>query len=390
MSELGTNTDTNADAAAAEYGLRLGRPDLKSIGPIAFGPDGILFAADSTGASVFAIHIGETTESAPVNLDNVDTRLAGYLGCPSEDVAIRGLAVHPTSHEVFLSIMRGTGAEAAPVIVRLDSTGTLAEVPLDEALFSRTTIEDAPAEDDDRADIRVIPDNEGGEILEVGNGIRLHITRSPLRSTTVTKLAYLDGLLLVAGSSNEEFSSTFRRIPFPFGGEGGENGESSENSKSVANPLEIFHVSHGKYETASPIRAFVPYGGNASILASYTCTPVVHFSLTDLLSGTQARGRTVAELGPMNTPLDMVSYERDGQEYLLVSNSRHPLFKMACSDIDKQEPLDTPHEPLGVPRQELPHPGVGLMANWNGSHVVMLQRDDAASLHLRSYDTASL
>jgi len=112
--------------------------------------------------------------------------------------------------------------------------------------------------------------------------------------------------------------------------------------------------------------------------------------LTDLLSGTQVRGRTVADLGALNSPVDMVSYVHDGEEYLLVSNTRHPLLKMSCSDIDRQEHLETPQEPIGVPRQDLPHQGVSLMANWNGSHIVMLQRDDAANLHLRSYSNASL
>ena len=57
-----------------------------------------------------------------------------------------------------------------------------------------------------------------------------------------------------------------RRIPFPF----------PERADSVTgNNLEIFHVSHGKWETAAPIRAFVPYQDGRSILASYTCTPVV-------------------------------------------------------------------------------------------------------------------
>jgi hypothetical protein len=91
----------------------------------------------------------------------------------------------------------------------------------------------------------------------------------------------------------------------------------------------------------------------------------------------------------MNTPLDMVSYTRDGEEYLLVSNSRHPLLKLACRDIDHQDPLTTPTEPVGAPREALPHAGVSHMANVDG-HVLMLQRDDAGHLHLRSHSTASL
>ena len=198
--------------------------------------------------------------------------------------------------------------------------------------------------------------------------------RLKLRTVTVTDMSYVDGLLLVAGTSNEEFTSALRRIPFPF------NGDAESNS------LEIFHVSHGQYETAAPIRAFVPYQGNTSILASYTCTPVVQFSLADFEPGKQVKGKTVAELGSHNHPLDLISYQHDGDEYLLVCNDRHPVFKIACKDIEGQGPLtvpddsldNTPADPVtpgvGVPRELLPHPGVKRMANLNGSGVLMLQQ----------------
>jgi hypothetical protein len=241
------------------------------------------------------------------------------------------------------------------------------------------SIDDAPAVDDARMDVRVVDGGEQGEGIEEMDvrGIHLRLARGKLRTVTVTDLALVDGLLLVAGASNEEFSSTLRRIPFPF------------RERAISNSLEIFHVSHGKYETASPIRTFVPYG-DMSILASYTCTPVVHFSFAELQSGTQAKGRTVAELGSMNTPIDLLTFKRDGHEYLLVSNSRHPLIKIDCADIDRQDALVQPKEPIGVPRQELPHHGVSRMANWNGSHVLMLQRDDSGSLQLHAYSSASL
>ena len=35
----------------ADYGLHSGTVDLRSAGPIAFGPDGILFLADNVGAT---------------------------------------------------------------------------------------------------------------------------------------------------------------------------------------------------------------------------------------------------------------------------------------------------------------------------------------------------
>jgi hypothetical protein len=199
-----------------------------------------------------------------------------------------------------------------------------------------------------------------------------------MRAVTVTDLAYVDGVLLVAGASNEEFTSCLRRIPFPFG------------AAPRSNSLEIFHVSHGRYETEAPIRNLVPYGGSTSVLASYTCTPVVHFSLAEAVSGTQVKGRTVADLGAMNTPLDMVAYRQDGQEYVLVANNRHPLLKMACSDIDGQPALTHPTEPVGVPRQTLPLEGVSRMATRDGDQVLMLQRDANGDLHLRTYAGAQL
>jgi hypothetical protein len=359
------------------YGLEVGTPAIRSVGPIVFGPDGILFVADNVSAKVFAIKLPDTVpQGSWSDVERLDSRLAAYLGCPREDVSIRAMAADPSSHGVYLSVMRGSGHGAVPLIVKVAGDGSVSEVPLEGVAFAQTSIADAPAEDDGRNDVQLAaPGETPDEELEV-HGIVLHLLRQPLRTQTVTDLAYVDGVLLVAGASNEEFVATLRRVPFPFDGE------------MQASSLEIFHVSHGKYETHSPLRTLVPYDSNSSVLAAYTCTPVVRFSLADLRSGTQAKGHTVAELGAMNTPIDMVSFTRDGEEYLLVSNARHPLMKIACRDIDTQEPLTTPTAPTGVPREELPQAGVTHMAVANGQ-VLMLQRDDEG-VALRAYESASL
>ena len=364
-----------------KYGLKVGTPGIKSVGPLAFGPDGILFVGDNLEATIFAIDVGDAdaaSEPRPIDVDNLDTRLAAYLGCARSDVFIRDMAVHPSSQDIYLSVMRGSGAAAVPVLIKVGAEGALSEVSLEEVPFSQTPIENAPAEDDARTDVRVVFGDREGEEIEMRSGGRIRLARDPLRTVTVTDMAYVDGLLLVAGASNEEFSSALRRVPFPF------------KAETLTNSLEIYHVSHGRYETASPIRTFVAYGGNSSVLASYTCTPVVHCSLSDLKSGTQLKGRTVAELGAGNTPLDMVSYVDDGAEYLLVSNSQHPLMKLACSDIDRQETLTEPKEPMGVPRETLPQQGVSRMANLKGGNVLMMQQDDVGNVHLRSYSSATL
>jgi hypothetical protein len=363
---------------AVGYGLETGSPGISSAGPIAFGPESILFVADSAAATIFAIAVDDGAPagggSGSLDVENLDERLAAYLGCATADVAIRGMAVDPATQGVYLSVLRGG---TTPLIVRVAADG-LAEVSLQNVPFAQTAIADAPAADDERRDVRVLRDNEPGGVAYDARGTVLQLVHENLRLVTVTDMAFVGGTLIVAGASNEEFTSTLRQIPFPF------NGEAQSSS------LEIFHVSHGKYETASPIRTFVAYDDDMSVLASYTCTPVVKFSLGDLHGGEKAHGRTVAELGAMNTPLGMVSFRRDGEEFLLVSNSRHELFRLSRRDLEAQESLTTPQAPVGAPRVALPHQGVGRMALLNDDHVLMLQRDDAGHLHLHSYSTDSL
>jgi hypothetical protein len=363
----------------SECGLSVGSAEIGSAGPIAFGPDGILFLADNAAAKIFAVDVadpGEKSEAEPFDLENVDERVGSFLGCEADDVIIRDMAVHPSSHNVYLSVQRGHGDAGQSVLVRIDRVdGTVAQIALSDVPVAVVTIADAPAEDDERLDI-TLPQGDEGEELEI-RGHKIRILRRPIRTSTVTDMAYVDGSLLVAGLSNEEFSSKLRRIPFPF-------------TDDVAdNSLEIFHVSHGKWETAAPIRTFVPYDGGRSILASYTCTPVVHFPLSDLTPGTKTVGRTVAELGAMNQPLDMVSFVQGGEEHLLVANSRHGLVKISCRDIDAQEPLTEPQEPVGVPRETEDLKGITRLANLSEGHVLALQVDGDRR-HLRTLKTASL
>ena len=41
---------------------------------------------------------------------------------------------------------------------------------------------------------------------------------SPVAASTITDLAWVDGVAVVAGLSNEEFTSRLRRVPYPFDG----------------------------------------------------------------------------------------------------------------------------------------------------------------------------
>jgi hypothetical protein len=362
-----------------ELGLTTGTPDLRSAGPLLFHPDGILFAADVSAAAVFALDVADTAApdgARSVDVEHLDAKTASLLGVDREDVVVRGMAVHPTSRAVYLSVARGRGAEAVPALVRVGVDGELSLVELQGVPFARVTLDDAPSPDDERQDVWVDGTADTVEVMEIAD-ITLQVSRVPLTRSTITDMAWVDGHLLVAGTSNEEFTSRLRRIAFPFDG------------AAQATSLEIYHVDHGQYETASPIRALIPFDGGRSVLATYTCTPVVHFPVSDLVPGTLVRGRTVAELGPMNQPLGLVSYDRDGQEYLLVSGTRHPLFKIPAAAVADQTPLTEKLEPVGIPRQALDHPGVSWMANLDRTSVVVIQREGSET-HLRTLQAASL
>ncbi len=360
-----------------DLGLTTGTPDPESAGPLVFHPDGVLFAADVSAAAILAIDLGEqAAEAAPIEIERLGAKVASLLGVEQEDAVIRGMAVHPASHAVYLSIARGRGGDAGPVLVRASADGAVTLVDLEAVPFARVALDDAPSADDDRLDFRldgVEPDSQEMEI----HGVTLQVARVALGRSTITDMAWVDGALLVAGSSNEEFSSRLRRVPFPFDG--------TVEGTSV----EIYHVDHGQYETASPIRRLIPFDGGRSVLATYTCTPVVHFPVAELLPDALVRGRTVAELGPMNQPLGLVANGGDGEEYLLVSGTRHPLLKIPAASVAGQAPLTEHLEPVGVPREALSPEGVTWMANLGPEQVVVVQHE-GADTHLRTLQAATL
>lgn len=363
----------------SDPGSTSGAPDLQSAGPLLFHPDGTLFAADVSAAAVFAIELADTEvhdRVEPIEVDRLDARLASLLGVEVGDAVIRGMAAHPGSHAVYLSVARGHGADARPALIRMAADGEPRLVDLERASSTRAALDDAPAPEDDRLDVWLDDSAENSQVMEIA-GNTLQIARVALGRSTITDMAWVDGALLVAGTSNEEFSSRLRRIPFPFTGivEG--------------TSLEIYHVDHGRYETASPIRKLVPFDGGRSILATYTCTPVVHFPVGDLVPDALVRGRTVAELGPMNQPLSLVAYERDGEEYLLVSGTRHPLLRIPAAAVAGQAPLTEHLEPVGIPREALSPEGVTWMANLDRNQVVVVQHEGAET-SLRTLQAAAL
>ncbi|MEM9650172.1 MAG: hypothetical protein AAF969_16970, partial [Bacteroidota bacterium] len=67
-------------------------------------------------------------------------------------------------------------------------------------------------------------------------------------------------------------------------------------------------------ETRAPIRTmlFDELDGKSTLLASYTCTPLVTIPADDIQEGADVKGKTIAELGYGNTPIDMLVVTTQG------------------------------------------------------------------------------
>jgi len=288
--------------------LTAGKADLKSAGVLAFGPDGVLFVGDSIGGAIVALDTSDKTPAATaaVNVQGLDQTIAGLVGVMPDQILINDVAVNPISKNVYVSAARGRGPDAAPLIVKVDASGRVTPLSLDNIPHASVALVDAPASDP--------------------------AARQNPRTTTITDMEFINGNLLVTGMSNEEWNSALRSIPYPF------------TAAGKGTQLQIWHASHGRFETQAPVRTFVPYtlNGQPYVLAAYTCTPLVKIPMSDLKPGAQVKGVTIADLGAGNQPLDMVPYKKDGHEFILIANSSFGVLKLHADTLATDKPIDSP------------------------------------------------
>ena len=329
--------------------------NIQSIAALSFGPDGVLFIGDSKSATVFAAITKDNKKqkAAPVEMKNIDQKIAAALGTEAANITITDMAVNPISKNLYVAVQHTDGT---PVLLKI--TGTKIEsVNYKDLEGTSVVLNDAPAAD-----------------AKDGRG------RS-LRISSISDLGYDNGKLLVSGLSNKEFSSSFKSIPYPF------------TSKQDETSLEIYHASHGRFETTSPIRTFTTasVNGKKYLVASYTCTPLVLFPMEDLKPGAHVKGRTVAEMGSGNSPMDMISYSRGSESFLLMANTKYPVAKVDYKTIAAFEGTMT--EPVkgtgGTAFKATPLVNVLQMDKLDENQVVMVQKKASGEIDLISADDKS-
>ena len=335
-------TAAGVRVAAADAG-----PQMTSIGPLTFGPDGVLFAADTQAATIYALELGEKANGGAAGtqgVDAIDQKIAALLGTDAKEIIVTDLVVHPRTKNAYVSVMRGQGTASKPALLRVDGAGKIEVVSFENLKHTKVALPNAP--------------NAG-----------TNPQRDP-RQQSITDMAFSDGRLYIAGLSNEEFASKLRSVKYPFA--------TADNGTSV----EIFHGNHGQLETRSPVYAFLPYSINNTphLVAAYLCTPLVKFPVASLQPGTKVAGTTIAELGNRNRPIDMVLYKKDGREFLLMSNTSRGVMKIPTDGFASATPITQPvkTETGGIAYETVAAmKGIEQLDLLDGSRTLALSRSDA-------------
>ena len=299
---MGTATVTGAFAQEAEL-------DIKFAGALEFSEEGTLFVGDNHNGAIYAFEIlaeKSTAQVVPASIGNIDTKIAELLGVGTGAVEINDLAVHPLSHDIYISVTRIGNFAALPVIVKVSQDQQISIEDLDTLTFQKQELTEFPDAETTFAVRGAGPmpplprDISKGEIA--------------LRSLAIMDMEYHNGELFVAGVAHDNFLSSLRRISYPFDG-----------TQSIAN-VEMYHIAHDQYESRAPIRAMSvqEVDGIAQLVAAYTCSPVVLVPLEDIQDGAKITANTIIDMGN-GQPLDMIPFQMGDQPMLFVTNnSRAP------------------------------------------------------------------
>ncbi len=300
---------------------------LQSVSAMTFASDGKLIVADWRGGALFALSLPpiETSKETSFNILNLDELIGNALKIDVSKIRVTAAAFNQQSQTALFAITMGKRVGSPVAIVMVSATGKVQQINIDQAIVGTQSLSSLPS------DAKLWGKQE-------------------TRSFLVTDMKFHSNELIVAGLANASFSSTLRRIAYPF------------NGKVGATSVEMYHAVHNQIETRAPVRAFnvIDVEGVPTLLAAYTCTPLVVVSVSELKDGSKVRGKTIAELGFGNTPLDVVPFtiNHQGQksDWVIVANSAKAADLVNMNDVIKATKADGLSTPVKAPFQQ--HAGV--------------------------------
>jgi hypothetical protein len=327
---------------------------VRSISAMAFAPDGKLVVADWRSGALHALSLPSrpaATERS-FNVLDLSDRLARAFSTSADQLRVTAAAMNTTTQTVVLAVALGRKAVAPVGLALVDAGGQVSRLEVDGAVTASQPLASPPS-----------------DALVWG--------RQSARTLLVTDLKVHGNELIVAGLANSTFDSTLRRVPYPF------NGTASTAA------VEMYHAVHNQIETRAPVRAFsiIDVAGEPTLLAAYTCTPLVTVPMSALKDGAKVRGTTIAELGFGNTPLDVVpfsvQYKGQKSDWVLVANSAKaadlislPEVVVAAQGPGLSQPVAAPfNQAAGVKSIPLPITNVQRVLDQGPQFLAALRRD---------------
>ncbi|PHS68358.1 MAG: hypothetical protein COB12_00450 [Flavobacterium sp.] len=328
---------------------------FQSANVLEFGSDNILFVGDSKSGKIYAFET-ETVENKTMqygyNLKDAGKKIAAFLGTSTTNILVKDLAVHPTTKEAYIAISRISGEIYIPAIVIMNQSGAIRLFDAKKSKSTTIALANSPIKDFKFWD------------------------KVPSRSLTITDIDFHKGKLYVSGLSNADFASTLRVIDFPFQG-----------SKQSNISIEMYHTNHGQSQTRAPIRTLeiVTLDNKEYLLAAFTCTPLVTIPLEDLKDGAHVTGKTIAELGFGNTPIDLIGFmaqdmEQNKYPVIYLSNKNQAAQVISLNQLtegNKKEGLTTftGFKKAGVEAFDVPVTSTLQVADQDGYHLLTIRRD---------------
>ncbi|MEM9209924.1 MAG: hypothetical protein AAGA63_00440 [Pseudomonadota bacterium] len=325
---------------------------------IEFGGFDTLFVSHSAQNEIRAYKLPElpnsagSLDSAAYNLLDFGTKVSELLGTPLTKITFEDLAVHPTTKMAYVSVTVATDLGPVSKIITVNQLGEYADLDLSALENTSTEIENTATDD-----------------VTFWDDI-------PASTLSVTDMDFVDGTLYVSGLSTGEFASTLRQFSYPFG-------------ETQTSSIEVYHAAHNQNETRAPIRAMtvLDVDGSPTVVAAYTCTPLVTMPVSDLVDGEHVIGKTIAELGYGNLPVEVLSFKAmglDGQSanYVLVINAQYdadlismPDLQSAVSAPGLKDPIPYLGATSGVATTPLPLSGVMQADDQDAQFLLMLRRE---------------
>jgi hypothetical protein len=350
----GKNVTGEKGEVTAQQKLNVKEYTLPGATVLAFGSNNVLFVGDSKSATIHAISTKATElkDPTPYNYWGVDKKIAEKLGISTSDLIISDMKVNPVSQEAYIAVKRGHHPDAKALIAIVSpQDGSISFLNVSKAKYTKVSV--------------LAP------VTETPNFWR----DIPASSLNITDMDFHKGKLYVSGLTNGEFASTLRIIDYPF-----------EGKQTKVGRIEMYHAVHTQNETRAPIRSmlFEDIDRQSTLIASYTCTPLVTIPTSEIKEDNHIKAKTIAELGYGNIPIDMITFmaqEQDGSfdKKLLITNKYRSGSLISLKDLAEANRGDGlsgfTQGPEGVKIFPVPLAGVMHIDEQNQMMLTILRRN---------------